>query len=210
MKYKSLDELPEGAVIGSAALRRQAQLLNKYPTLKIVNFRGNVQSRIRKLQEGQVRWLTTSIAAMLQSLLVCGPCLHRVQSLHGSTRLCELWAQVDATLLAYAGLRRLGLEENVTTILPEDAMLPAIAQGAIGIACRTGDADSMAVRALLAECSCSAIPHHGRMGHDCMRQCDSALVQWWRYEILQCTKRPLLSVRCPCSYWTLSTTRRHT
>lgn len=54
VKYKSLDELPEGAVIGSAALRRQAQLLNKYPTLKIVNFRGNVQSRIRKLQEGQV------------------------------------------------------------------------------------------------------------------------------------------------------------
>lgn len=54
-KYKSLDELPEGAVIGSAALRRQAQLLNKYPTLKVVNFRGNVQSRIRKLQEGQVR-----------------------------------------------------------------------------------------------------------------------------------------------------------
>jgi hypothetical protein len=55
VKYSSLDELPEGAVIGSAALRRQAQLLNKYPTLKIVNFRGNVQSRIRKLQEGQVR-----------------------------------------------------------------------------------------------------------------------------------------------------------
>jgi hydroxymethylbilane synthase len=54
-KYKSLAELPEGAVIGSAALRRQAQLLNRYPTLKIVNFRGNVQSRIRKLQEGVVR-----------------------------------------------------------------------------------------------------------------------------------------------------------
>jgi hypothetical protein len=54
VKYKSLDELPEGAVIGSAALRRQAQLLNKYPSLKIVNFRGNVQSRIRKLNEGQV------------------------------------------------------------------------------------------------------------------------------------------------------------
>ena len=55
VKYKSLEELPEGAVIGSAALRRQAQLLHRFPTLKIVNFRGNVQSRIRKLKEGQVQ-----------------------------------------------------------------------------------------------------------------------------------------------------------
>lgn len=57
-----------------------------------------------------------------------------------------LFVQVDATLLAYAGLRRLGLEENVTTILTEEDMLPAIAQGAIGIACREGDTDSLAVR----------------------------------------------------------------
>ena len=64
-KYKSLSELPEGAVIGSAALRRQAQLLNQYPTLKIVNFRGNVQSRIRKLSEGQAR------AAVVFRVAVC-------------------------------------------------------------------------------------------------------------------------------------------
>jgi porphobilinogen deaminase len=57
VRYKSLEDLPEGAVVGSAALRRQAQLLNRYPTLKIVNFRGNVQSRIRKLQEGKVAQL---------------------------------------------------------------------------------------------------------------------------------------------------------
>ena len=104
-KYKSLDELPHGAVIGSAALRRQAQLLNKYPHLKIVNFRGNVQTRIRKLSEGDV----------------------------------------DATLLAYAGLKRLDLQQHVTAILTEEEMLPAIAQGAIGIACRTNDADSLEV-----------------------------------------------------------------
>lgn len=54
--------------------------------------------------------------------------------------------QVDATLLAYAGLRRLDLTEHVTSVLTEEEMLPAIAQGAIGIACRTGDADSLAVR----------------------------------------------------------------
>lgn len=70
-KYKSLDDLPEGAVIGSAALRRQAQLLNKYPTLKIVNFRGNVQSRIRKLQEGQVRSVPYWLVARASFCVLC-------------------------------------------------------------------------------------------------------------------------------------------
>eukprot|EP00898_Chlorokybus_atmophyticus_P000190 jgi/Chlat1/1171/Chrsp113S01637 len=102
-KYKSLAELPEGAVIGSASLRRQSQLLQRYPHLKLVNFRGNVQSRMRKLNEGVV----------------------------------------DATLLALAGLKRLGLTEHITSILSIDDMLPAVAQGAIGIACRTEDDRSL-------------------------------------------------------------------
>lgn len=51
-RYSSLAELPEGAVVGSASLRRQAQLLHTYPHLRVVNFRGNVQTRLRKLQEG--------------------------------------------------------------------------------------------------------------------------------------------------------------
>jgi len=97
-KYKSLDELPEGSVIGSASLRRESQLRARYP-VECVNFRGNVQSRLRKLGEGAV----------------------------------------DATLLAYAGLKRLGLTEHVTTLLELEDMLPAVAQGAIGIACREGD-----------------------------------------------------------------------
>lgn len=98
-KYKSLAELPEGAVVGSAALRRQCQLLAKYPHLKVVNFRGNVQTRLRKLDE----------------------------------------EVVDATLLALAGLKRLDMTDAITAILEEDDMLPAVSQGAIGIACRTGD-----------------------------------------------------------------------
>jgi hydroxymethylbilane synthase len=98
----SLGELPEGAVIGSASLRRQAQILHKFPHLKVENFRGNVQSRIRKLSEG-----------------VC-----------------------SATLLALAGLKRLDLEEKATAILSFEEMLPAVAQGAIGIACREGDDDA--------------------------------------------------------------------
>lgn len=99
LKHGSLSELPEKAVIGSASLRRQSQLLNKHPSFEVVNFRGNVQSRLRKLSEGAV----------------------------------------DATLLAYAGLKRLGLTEHVTSLLSTDEMLPAIAQGAIGIAHRTGE-----------------------------------------------------------------------
>mmetsp|Transcript_10742 Transcript_10742/g.22358 ORF Transcript_10742/g.22358 Transcript_10742/m.22358 type:complete len:400 (-) Transcript_10742:266-1465(-) len=98
-KYKSISDLPDGAIIGSASLRRQAQILQINPTLKCVNFRGNVQSRIRKLQEGVV----------------------------------------DATLLAYAGLRRLDMTEHISEVISEPEMLPAVAQGAIGIACRTGD-----------------------------------------------------------------------
>lgn len=108
-RYSSLAELPEGAVVGSASLRRQAQLLNKYPHLKVINFRGNVQTRLRKLQEG-----------------AC-----------------------DATLLAYAGLKRLDLADKATAILSTEDMLPAVAQGAIGIACREGDDHSAKALAAL-------------------------------------------------------------
>jgi hydroxymethylbilane synthase len=52
-KYKSLKELPDGSVIGSASLRRQAQLLAMNPTLKVVNFRGNVQTRLKKIENGE-------------------------------------------------------------------------------------------------------------------------------------------------------------
>ncbi|KAI8469226.1 MAG: porphobilinogen deaminase [Monoraphidium minutum] len=96
---KDLSELPHGAVVGSASLRRQAQILSKYPHLKVVNFRGNVQTRLRKLQEGEC----------------------------------------SATLLALAGLKRLDMTQHITQILSTEDMLPAVSQGAIGIACRTDD-----------------------------------------------------------------------
>jgi hydroxymethylbilane synthase len=92
-------ELPDGSVIGTASLRRQAQLRSKNPTFKCVNFRGNVQTRLKKLGEGIV----------------------------------------DATLLATAGLNRMQMTEHITTMLDWDEMLPAVAQGAIGIQCREGD-----------------------------------------------------------------------
>ncbi|CAM9833517.1 unnamed protein product [Pylaiella littoralis] len=98
-KADSIASLADGSVIGSASLRRQAQLLRANPTFKVVNFRGNVQTRLRKLDE-------------------------------------EI---VDATLLAYAGLKRLEMAQVATSVLDQDAMLPAVAQGAIGIQCREND-----------------------------------------------------------------------
>ncbi|KAF3455936.1 hypothetical protein FNV43_RR00579 [Rhamnella rubrinervis] len=100
----SLAALPAGRIVGTASLRRKSQLLHRYPLLKVEeNFRGNVQTRLRKLNEGVVQ----------------------------------------ATLLALAGLKRLNMTENVTSVLSIDEMLPAVAQGAIGIACRSDD-DKMA------------------------------------------------------------------
>jgi len=95
----SLADLPRGAVVGSASLRRQAQILAKYPHLKVVNFRGNLQTRLKKLEQ----------------------------------------RQVDATLLALAGMRRLGLEYPFAHILSFEEMLPAVAQGAIGVTVREDD-----------------------------------------------------------------------
>jgi len=98
-KAKTLAELPAGSVVGTASLRRQSLILAKYPHLKVETFRGNVQSRLRKLNEGVV----------------------------------------DATLLANAGLRRLKNEAAITSVIETDDLLPAVAQGAIGITCRTDD-----------------------------------------------------------------------
>ncbi len=95
----SLAELPAGAVVGTASLRRKAILLNRRPDLKVVPFRGNVNTRMRKLAE----------------------------------------REVNATLLAVAGLKRLGKAAAATEILAPEDMLPAVCQGAIGIECRISD-----------------------------------------------------------------------
>jgi hydroxymethylbilane synthase len=108
---KGLADLPHGAVVGSSSLRRRAQVTLRRPDLTLVEFRGNVQTRMRKLQEG--------VAA--------------------------------ATFLAMAGLNRLAMNVAQTPIEPED-MLPAVAQGAIGVERRAADGR---VGAMLA-----AIHHH--------------------------------------------------
>jgi hydroxymethylbilane synthase len=103
----SIATLPRGARVGTASLRRQAQLLALRPDLSVVTFRGNVDTRLRKLAAGEV----------------------------------------DATLLALAGLRRLGRADEARAILEPAEMLPAVAQGAIGIEMRADDA---AMRGFLA------------------------------------------------------------
>lgn len=101
----SIQDLAEGAVVGTSSLRRKAQLLHKRPDLQVVEFRGNVQTRLRKLSEGVA----------------------------------------ECTFLACAGLSRLGMDEVPSTpIAPED-MLPAVAQGAIGIERRETDSNTGAL-----------------------------------------------------------------
>jgi hydroxymethylbilane synthase len=102
-----IKNLPTGAVVGTASLRRQAQLLHHRPDIKVVPLRGNVQTRLARVSGGEI----------------------------------------DATLLALAGLRRLDMTEAITAVLDPKEMLPAVGQGAIGVTCRSGDA---ATRGLLA------------------------------------------------------------
>jgi hydroxymethylbilane synthase len=107
-KARSLTELPQGASLGTTSPRRQAIAKLTRPDLRVLPLRGNVDTRLRKLDAGDV----------------------------------------DATLLALAGLRRLGLTEHATHVMSADEFLPAVAQGAIGIETRE---DNKRVRDILAD-----------------------------------------------------------
>lgn len=102
-KYKAISELPEGATVGTSSLRRKAQVLRLRPDLKVVEFRGQVETRLQKLQDGVA----------------------------------------DATFLAMAGLNRLGRSDlfnsGIAHIIADADMLPAAAQGAVGIEIRNED-----------------------------------------------------------------------
>ena len=100
LEARTLSDLPRGAVVGSASLRRQAMVKRMRPDLRITLLRGNVGTRLRKLEAGDV----------------------------------------DATLLAMAGLNRLGLAGHVTAALDLDAFVPAVGQGAIAVMVRAADA----------------------------------------------------------------------
>ena len=109
VKYSSIEEMPEGAVLGTSSLRRKAQILEKRKDLVIKDLRGNVDTRIRKLEEGQY----------------------------------------DGIILAYAGLKRLGLENKVKQIFEPDYMIPAVAQGFLGIEARLDDEETKRIVSVL-------------------------------------------------------------
>ena len=114
--FKSLSELPGGATIGTSSLRRQAQIVERHPALEVKLLRGNVETRLAKLDRGEY----------------------------------------DAIVLAAAGLTRLGLEGRITAHLGADEMLPAPGQGALGIECRSGDSEVVALLTMLADPATSA------------------------------------------------------
>ncbi len=101
-KYDNLGALPDGAVVGTCSLRRRCQLLAKYPHLKIADLRGNVNTRLAKLDAGEF----------------------------------------DAIILASAGLIRLQLKDRIRSEIDMDIMLPACAQGAVGVECKTDDIET--------------------------------------------------------------------
>jgi hydroxymethylbilane synthase len=104
-----LHDLPRGACVGTSSLRRQAQLLAARPDLRMETLRGNVDTRLRRLDAGEM----------------------------------------DAIVLACAGLIRLGLESRITVRLEPSLCLPAVAQGVIGIECRNADARTLALLSVL-------------------------------------------------------------
>jgi len=104
---QTLFDLPKGAVVGTSSLRRQAQILFLRPDLRVVPLRGNVETRLKKLEDGMV----------------------------------------DATILAVSGMVRLGVDHCISSILSTSTMLPAAAQGALGVEIRKDDENA---RALLA------------------------------------------------------------
>ncbi|HEX7279261.1 MAG TPA: hydroxymethylbilane synthase [Solirubrobacterales bacterium] len=103
----SLDEVPEGSRVGTASLRRRAQLLAARPDLRVEELHGNVDTRLRKLQEGEL----------------------------------------DAIVLAAAGLRRLGREGEIGFAIPVDRMVPAAGQGALALQARAEDEATIAAAA---------------------------------------------------------------
>jgi hydroxymethylbilane synthase len=98
-----LDDLPRGARVGTSSLRRAAQLKALRPDLHVETIRGNVETRLRKIEQG-----------------------------------------LDAVVLAYAGLRRLGLAQHATYVFEPSEMLPAVAQGALALEARADDAATLA------------------------------------------------------------------
>ena len=115
-----LEDLPRGAVVGTSSLRRQAQIRALRPDLNIESLRGNVDTRLRKLDAGQ-----------------------DPSGTHSGGATATGGKPMDAIVLACAGLIRLGLESRITARLDPEVCLPAVTQGVIGIECRQSDSSTV-------------------------------------------------------------------
>lgn len=98
-EYASIDDLPEGSTVGTGSLRRSSQILHARPDLNVIAIRGNVDTRIKKMEAGEVQ----------------------------------------AIVIAAAGLNRLGLSAKIRQLLPSDIYIPAIGQGTLGLEVRSDD-----------------------------------------------------------------------
>jgi hydroxymethylbilane synthase len=137
----SLADLPAGAVVGTASLRRQAMVRRARPDLEVVTFRGNVQTRLAKLAAGEV----------------------------------------DATLLAMAGLKRLGLEAEAASTMAAADFLPAVGQGAICIESRIGDTATRAKLDLLHDAATAvALTAERAFLHELDGSCRTPIAGWGR------------------------------
>jgi len=108
-QFESIEDLPEGAIVGTCSLRRRCQLLAKHPNLKVKDLRGNVNTRLAKLDSGRF----------------------------------------DAIILASAGLIRLELADRIKSQIDINTMLPACAQGAVGVECKIDDEQTNSLLASL-------------------------------------------------------------
>lgn len=109
----SIDDLPKNAVVATGSARRRAQLLAYRPDLHVRDLRGNVDTRLQKLKDGDEE------------------------------------GNIDAIILAEAGLRRLGLEAHISQVIPTSIMLPAVGQGALGLETRESDSATREAMAVL-------------------------------------------------------------
>jgi hydroxymethylbilane synthase len=138
-----LEDLPRGARLGTSSLRRQAQLLAARPDLRIEALRGNVDTRLRRLDNGEL----------------------------------------DAIVLACAGLTRLGLESRIAARLDPNVSVPAVGQGVIGIECRTNDLGSRdTLRALNDAATRTAVDAERAFAHRLGGSCQSPIAAYAQVE----------------------------
>lgn len=128
----SLDELPQGAVIGTESKRRKYQLLKLRPDLKVVGIRGNIDTRLRKLYDGEIIYEEVADNTVNNNEIAI-----EKQNKYNEYRL-------DGIVLAAAGIKRIGRASEITQYFSEDDMIPAPAQGTLALELRADNAKLMA------------------------------------------------------------------